>query len=181
MGGSPYIPNDGHPHAPPPGCMGWGPPNSPSPSTPPPDDFEFLCNVLRPPSYGPPRAPPSYEYAPDFAPPYGLPYGPDIYGGPRVPSPPLRSDYDLYGFGGTAGGYDPRGDPLYAPPRYEGDDFEDSRRPFTHRPRGPRYEPPDPHPGPPWSYQPHGTGGFIEEEEEDEEEEDGELFGVQEG
>ncbi|XP_049652523.1 latent-transforming growth factor beta-binding protein 4 isoform X1 [Accipiter gentilis] len=151
------------------------------------DDFEFLCNVLRPPSYGPPRAPPSYEYAPDFAPPYGLPYGPDIYGGPRVPSPPLRSDYDLYGFGGTAGGYDPRGDPLYAPPRYEGDDFEDSRRPFTHRPRGPRYEPPDPHPGPPWSYQPHGTRGFIEEEEEDEEEEDageeecGVLSGCQHG
>ncbi|XP_040977647.1 latent-transforming growth factor beta-binding protein 4-like isoform X6 [Aquila chrysaetos chrysaetos] len=151
------------------------------------DDFEFLCNVLRPPSYGPPRAPPSYEYAPDFAPPYGLPYGPDIFGGPRVPSPPLRSDYDLYGFGGTAGGYDPRGDPLYAPPRYEGDDFEDPRRPFTHRPRGPRYEPPDPHPGPPWSYQPHGTGGFIEEEGEDEEEEDageeecGVLSGCQHG
>ncbi|XP_064295799.1 latent-transforming growth factor beta-binding protein 4-like, partial [Phalacrocorax carbo] len=136
------------------------------------DDFEFLCNVLRPPSYGPPRAPPSYEYAPDFAPPYGLPYGPDVFGGPRVPPPALRSDYDPYGFGGLAGGYDPRGDALYAPPRYEGEDFEDPRRPLAHRPRGPRYEPPDPPPGSPWSYQPHGTGGFSEEEEEEEEEED---------
>ncbi|XP_074786777.1 latent-transforming growth factor beta-binding protein 4 [Athene noctua] len=166
--------------------QGWGMECALCPA-PHSDDFEFLCNVLRPPSYGPPRAPPSYEYAPDFAPPYGFPYGPEIFGGPRVPPPPPRSDYDPFGFGGAAaatggggvgGGYDP----LYAPPRYEGEDFEDPRLPPPpqHRPRGPRYEPPDPHPGPPWLFQPHGTGGFVEEEEEEDEEEEEEDGGGEE-
>ncbi|XP_071886289.1 uncharacterized protein [Anas platyrhynchos] len=115
------------------------------------DDFEFLCNVLRPP--GPGLGPP-YEYGP---PHYGLPYGPLPFGGPgpRLPPPGLRADYDPYGLGG---GYDPRGDALYAaPPRYEDlEDFEGSRRgpPRSSRPRSPPSAPQDP---PPWLFQPHGV------------------------
>ncbi|KAM6395752.1 LOW QUALITY PROTEIN: latent-transforming growth factor beta-binding protein 4 [Rhynochetos jubatus] len=122
------------------------------------DDFELLCNVLRP----PPRAPSPYEYAPDFAPPYGLPYGPDFFGGP---APPPHLSLPITTPTASGGG---RG----------GDDFGDPRGPLAHRPRGPRYEPPDPHPAPPWSFQPHGTGGLGEEEEEEEEEEGDEQCGV---
>ncbi|XP_067170533.1 latent-transforming growth factor beta-binding protein 4 isoform X3 [Apteryx mantelli] len=143
------------------------------------DDFEFLCNVLRPPSYGParPGLGSSYEYGPEFAPPYGLPYGPEVFAGtaPRAPPPGLRPDYDPYGLG-AAGGYDPRGGSLYGPPRYEAADFEDFEEPRgpyrrpgaprSYRPRsppsGPRYEPEDPQPGPPWPYQPRDTGTFPE-------------------
>nr|XP_038028111.1 latent-transforming growth factor beta-binding protein 4-like isoform X1 [Anas platyrhynchos] len=118
------------------------------------DDFEFLCNVLRPP--GPGLGPP-YEYGPEYPPHYGLPYGPLPFGGPgpRLPPPGLRADYDPYGLGG---GYDPRGDALYAaPPRYEDlEDFEGSRRgpPRSSRPRSPPSAPQDP---PPWLFQPHGV------------------------
>ncbi|XP_068524718.1 LOW QUALITY PROTEIN: latent-transforming growth factor beta-binding protein 4, partial [Anas acuta] len=118
------------------------------------DDFEFLCNVLRPP--GPGLGPP-YEYGPEYPPYYGLPYGPLPFGGPgpRLPPPGLRADYDPYGLGG---GYDPRGDALYAaPPRYEDlEDFEGSRRgpPRSSRPRSPPSAPQDP---PPWLFQPHGV------------------------
>ncbi|XP_071886086.1 LOW QUALITY PROTEIN: latent-transforming growth factor beta-binding protein 4-like, partial [Anas platyrhynchos] len=118
------------------------------------DDFEFLCNVLRPP--GPGLGPP-YEYGPEYPPHYGLPYGPLPFGGPgpRLPPPGLRADYDPYGLGG---GYDPRGDALYAaPPCYEDlEDFEGSRRgpPRSSRPRSPPSAPQDP---PPWLFQPHGV------------------------
>nr|XP_038027616.1 latent-transforming growth factor beta-binding protein 4-like isoform X1 [Anas platyrhynchos] len=110
------------------------------------DDFEFLCNVLRPP--GPGLGPP-YEYGPEYPPYYGLPYGPLPFGGPgpRLPPPGLHADYDPYRLGG---GYDPRGDALYAaPPRYEDlEDFEGSRRgpPRSSRPRSPPSAPQDPPP-----------------------------------
>uniref|UniRef100_A0A8V5GQH2 Uncharacterized protein n=1 Tax=Melopsittacus undulatus TaxID=13146 RepID=A0A8V5GQH2_MELUD len=84
------------------------------------DDFELLCNVLRPPSYGPPLPPPAYEYAPDFAPPFGLPFG--FFGGPpHAPPPFFRPDYDPYGIGGAGGGgrggVRVRGSPRPPPPR----------------------------------------------------------------
>ncbi|XP_068519565.1 latent-transforming growth factor beta-binding protein 4-like [Anas acuta] len=110
------------------------------------DDFEFLCNVLRPP--GPGLGPP-YEYGPEYPPYYGLPYGPLPFGGPgpRLPPPGLRTDYDPYRLGG---GYDPHGDALYAaPPRYEDlEDFEGSRRgpPRSSRPHSPPSAPQDPPP-----------------------------------
>nr|XP_038028109.1 latent-transforming growth factor beta-binding protein 4-like isoform X6 [Anas platyrhynchos] len=109
------------------------------------DDFEFLCNVLRPP--GPGLGPP-YEYGPEYPPHYGLPYGPLPFGGPgpRLPPPGLRADYDPYGLGG---GYDPRGDALYAaPPLLRG------LRGFRGVPPGPppllpAPQPPQRPPGPP--------------------------------
>ncbi|KAJ6663584.1 hypothetical protein lerEdw1_009663 [Lerista edwardsae] len=76
------------------------------------DDFEALCNVLRPPHYGPVRPGslgPPFEYGGgEF-----LPYGPEIFApvpqlGPRPP------DYDPF----------PR-DSLYGPAPYEAPDFED--------------------------------------------------------
>uniref|UniRef100_A0A8D0H4Q3 Latent transforming growth factor beta binding protein 4 n=1 Tax=Sphenodon punctatus TaxID=8508 RepID=A0A8D0H4Q3_SPHPU len=71
------------------------------------DDFEALCNVLRPPSYGSMR--PGglglpYEYGGGEY----LPYGPELF------VPPVRPDYDPF----------PR-DALYGPPPYEAADFED--------------------------------------------------------
>ncbi|XP_066840853.1 LOW QUALITY PROTEIN: latent-transforming growth factor beta-binding protein 4 [Anser cygnoides] len=144
------------------------------------DDFEFLCNVLRPP--GPGLGPP-YEYGPEYAPHYGLPYGPLPFGGPRLPPPGLRADYDPYGLGGAAGGYDPRGDALYAPPppRYEDlEDFEGSRRgpPRSSRPRSPPSAPQAP---PPWLFQPHGVAerpGRASEDDPQDEALPAELCGV---
>ncbi|XP_034974403.1 latent-transforming growth factor beta-binding protein 4 isoform X2 [Zootoca vivipara] len=77
------------------------------------DDFETLCNVLRPPTgYGAGPRPggvgPPFEYG-------GLPYGPEIFGPPPPrPGPPRLPDYDLF----------PR-DSLYGPSPYEATDFED--------------------------------------------------------
>ncbi|XP_072704828.1 latent-transforming growth factor beta-binding protein 4 [Ciconia boyciana] len=137
------------------------------------DDFEFLCNVLRP-QLRPPAPPPTNT--PPTSPPLTASLmAPIFLGGPVPPRFSVPTTTPTASGAAAAGGYDPGGEPLYAPPRYEGEDFGDPRRPPAHRPRGPRCEPPDPHPGPPWSYQPHGTGGFIEEpaeEEEEEEEED---------
>uniref|UniRef100_A0A8C0JBD1 Latent transforming growth factor beta binding protein 4 n=1 Tax=Chelonoidis abingdonii TaxID=106734 RepID=A0A8C0JBD1_CHEAB len=124
------------------------------------DDFEALCNVLRPPSYGPARPGLGlpYEYGPEFVPSYGLPYGPELFAGSaaRGPQPGLRPDYDPYALGGYAG----RRDSLYGPSTYEAGDFEDLAYvdarpeeppapyqrpdpPRTYRPRSP----PDPEPG----------------------------------
>ncbi|KYO41837.1 latent-transforming growth factor beta-binding protein 4 [Alligator mississippiensis] len=86
------------------------------------DDFELLCNVLRPPSYGAARPGLGlpYEYSPELAPGYGLPYGPDFFPGSPARGPP-RPDYDPYPLGSYGG---PR-DALYGPPPYEAPDFED--------------------------------------------------------
>lgn len=145
-------PNDSHPF------LGWGVTPKPPFFFSPADDFELLCNTLRPPH--PPRIPPQFSPpdiyfggAQDF---FGG--GHDFLGRPRDflgggrdylgPPPPL--DYEPYFWGG--GGYAP------VPPRYEGgSDFGDS--PLAHRPRGPRFEPPPQH-------QPHG--GDPEEDEGDE-------------
>ncbi|XP_065715513.2 LOW QUALITY PROTEIN: latent-transforming growth factor beta-binding protein 4 [Patagioenas fasciata] len=121
----------------------------PSPHT---DDFELLCNTLRPPH--PPRVPPQF-------PPPDIYFGgaQDFFGGGHnflgggrdFLGPPTPLDYEPYFLGGV--GYVP------APPRYEGrSDFGDPS--LAHRPRGPRFEPPPRH-------QPHGGG--PEEDEEDEE------------
>ncbi|XP_069738385.1 LOW QUALITY PROTEIN: latent-transforming growth factor beta-binding protein 4 [Phaenicophaeus curvirostris] len=144
------------------------------------DDFEFLCNALRPPSFG---APP-YDYAPPFTPPLAPPFppppfspplNPDIFGaGGRVPPlPSFRSDYDPYPFGGAGGGGGTP--PLYPLPPYYGGglDFGD---PPPLRTRGPRFEPP--HPAPPWTFQPHGMREEEEEEDDDDDEGGQEECGV---
>ncbi|XP_067412682.1 latent-transforming growth factor beta-binding protein 4 isoform X2 [Emydura macquarii macquarii] len=147
------------------------------------DDFEALCNVLRPPSYG--LARPGlglpYEYGPEFIPPYGPPYGPELFAGSaaRGPQPGLRLDYDPYALGG-AGGYAGRRDSPYSAPAYEAADFEDlayvdarpeePRAPYrrpepprTYRPRSPTPDAEQPLPGPPWHYPPHDASPFPEQ------------------
>ncbi|XP_043390493.1 latent-transforming growth factor beta-binding protein 4 isoform X7 [Chelonia mydas] len=140
------------------------------------DDFEALCNVLRPPSYGPARPGLGlpYEYGPEFVPGYGLPYGPELFASSaaRGPQPGLRPDYDPYALGGYAG----RRDSLYSSPTYEAGDFEDVayvdarpeeppapyRRPDAPRTYRPR-SPPDPEPGPAWHYPPNPASPFPEQ------------------
>ncbi|XP_053123322.1 latent-transforming growth factor beta-binding protein 4 isoform X4 [Hemicordylus capensis] len=119
------------------------------------DDFEALCNVLRPPSYGPVR-PGSLGL------PYGeygggefLPYGPDIFAPPPRPGPRLP-DYDPF----------PR-DSLYGPAAYEASDFEDLPYSDVRQeglaetpPGGGGYRPHSP-PEPEWSYPPRSRGGSF--------------------
>uniref|UniRef100_A0A8D0B046 Latent-transforming growth factor beta-binding protein 1 n=1 Tax=Salvator merianae TaxID=96440 RepID=A0A8D0B046_SALMN len=83
------------------------------------DDFEALCNVLRPPSYGPLR-PGSLGLSFEYGGGEFLPYGPEIYAPPPRPGPRVP-DYDPF----------PR-DSLYGPSPYEVTDFEDA--PFSHGP-----------------------------------------------
>uniref|UniRef100_A0A286XFT8 Latent transforming growth factor beta binding protein 4 n=1 Tax=Cavia porcellus TaxID=10141 RepID=A0A286XFT8_CAVPO len=88
------------------------------------DDFEALCNVLRPPAYGPAR--PGgfglpYEYGPDIGPPYqGLPYGPELYGPPVLP-------YDPYP---PPPGPFARREAPYGSPPFDLPDFEDDGGPY---------------------------------------------------
>ncbi|XP_062996843.1 latent-transforming growth factor beta-binding protein 4 isoform X2 [Elgaria multicarinata webbii] len=118
------------------------------------DDFEALCNVLRPPSYGPVR--PGgvglpFEYGgSDF-----LPYGPEIF----APAPRLAPR--LPDFGPF-----PR-DSLYSPPTYEATDFEDL--PYSDpRQEGPDelprggYQPRSP-PEPEWHYSSRSSGSSYPE------------------
>lgn len=119
------------------------------------DDFEALCNVLRPPAYGPPR--PGgfglpYEYGPDLGPPYqGLPYGPELYPPPVLP-------YDPYP--PPPGPFARREAPYGAPP-FDVPDFEDD---------GGRYSEPEaparsgPRAG--WPYRSRDTRGSFPEPEE---------------
>lgn len=119
------------------------------------DDFEALCNVLRPPAYGPPR--PGgfglpYEYGPDLGPPYqGLPYGPEVYPPPVLP-------YDPYP--PPPGPFARREAPYGAPP-FDMPDFEDDGDPYD-EPEAP----PLPGPGPRWRYRPRDTRGSFPEPEE---------------
>uniref|UniRef100_A0A6I8MYN4 Latent-transforming growth factor beta-binding protein 4 n=1 Tax=Ornithorhynchus anatinus TaxID=9258 RepID=A0A6I8MYN4_ORNAN len=80
------------------------------------DEFEALCNVLRPPAYGPVSPGglglPYPEYGPEFGPAYGLPYGPDLY-----PPPPPAGP-------GPFG----RRDALYSSPPFEAPDFDEGYR-----------------------------------------------------
>ncbi|XP_069500617.1 latent-transforming growth factor beta-binding protein 4 isoform X2 [Ambystoma mexicanum] len=104
------------------------------------DDFEALCNYLRPPAYGPSGPLPgnTYDYGPEYGPPYNVPYGPDGYSdsSPQRPRDAVRPGYDSYplslgGDGGVITGYGPRSptaygrrDSLYSRPSYESPDFE---------------------------------------------------------
>ncbi|KAM4605849.1 latent-transforming growth factor beta-binding protein 4 [Discoglossus pictus] len=117
------------------------------------DDFEALCNILRPPAFGNPGAlpPDPYEYGTEYGPGYGVPYGQDAFPPPRV-----RPGYDAYPLppsGGDGYGsrppYGPR-DSLYSLPPFESPDFEsdlsypdgaidDTRPPF--RRTDPVYDP----------------------------------------
>ncbi|XP_077788592.1 latent-transforming growth factor beta-binding protein 4 isoform X4 [Podarcis muralis] len=119
------------------------------------DDFETLCNVLRPPtSYGAGPRPggvgPPFEYG-------GLPYGPEIFAPPPRPGPPRLPDYDLF----------PR-DSLYGPSPYEATDFEDlpygeaRREGPEETPRG-VYRPRSP-PEPEWHLPPprSGSSSYLE-------------------
>lgn len=119
------------------------------------DDFEALCNVLRPPAYGPPR--PGgfglpYEYGPDIGPPYqSLPYGPDLYPPPVLP-------YDPYP--PPPGPFARREAPYGAPP-FEMPDFEDDGGPYSES------EAPDPPGrGTGWPYRSRDTRGSFPEPEE---------------
>uniref|UniRef100_A0A7N4P5Q2 Latent-transforming growth factor beta-binding protein 4 n=1 Tax=Sarcophilus harrisii TaxID=9305 RepID=A0A7N4P5Q2_SARHA len=111
------------------------------------DDFEALCNVLRPPAYGPAR--PGgfgipYEYGPDFGPGYGgLPYGPELYPPPPPPVPGLG--YDPYPPPPGALPFPGPGSP-YGPPPFEVPDFDsvaagDLWRHDVNSPSAGRYEP----------------------------------------
>ncbi|XP_037675602.1 latent-transforming growth factor beta-binding protein 4 isoform X4 [Choloepus didactylus] len=116
------------------------------------DDFEALCNVLRPPAYGPPR--PGgfglpYEYGPDLGPPYqGLPYGPELYPPPVLP-------YDPYP--PPPGPFARREAPYRTPP-FDMPDFEDDGGPYG--------EPEAPGPGASWRYRTRDTRGSFPEPEE---------------
>lgn len=119
------------------------------------DDFEALCNVLRPPAYGPPR--PGgfglpYEYGPDIGPPYqSLPYGPDLYPPPVLP-------YDPYP--PPPGPFARREAPYGAPP-FEMPDFEDDGDPY-----GETEAPDPPSRGTGWPYRSRDTRGSFPEPEE---------------
>uniref|UniRef100_A0A8C8SY70 Latent-transforming growth factor beta-binding protein 1 n=1 Tax=Pelusios castaneus TaxID=367368 RepID=A0A8C8SY70_9SAUR len=150
------------------------------------DDFEALCNVLRPPSYGPARPGLGlpYEYGPEFIPPYSSPYGPELFASSaaRGPPPGLRPDYDPYALGGVGGYTGSRDSPYSAPayPAYEAADFEDLtyvdarpeeprvpyRRPEpprTYRPRSPPPNAEQPLSGPTWQYPSHDASPFPEQ------------------
>ena len=119
------------------------------------DDFEALCNVLRPPAYGPPR--PGgfglpYEYGPDLGPPYqGLPYGPELYPPPVLP-------YDPYP---PPPGPFARREAPYGTPPFDLPDFEDDGGPY-----GESEAPAPPGPGTRWRYRPRDTRGSFPEPEE---------------
>ncbi|XP_077174843.1 latent-transforming growth factor beta-binding protein 4 isoform X2 [Paroedura picta] len=76
------------------------------------EDFEALCNVLRPPSYGPVR-PGGLGLPFEYGDEEFVPYSPEIFAPPARPAPRLP-DYDPY----------PR-DSLYGVPPYEASYFED--------------------------------------------------------
>ncbi|XP_053577766.1 latent-transforming growth factor beta-binding protein 4 isoform X2 [Bombina bombina] len=88
------------------------------------DDFEALCNVLRPPISTYP-----YEYGPEYGPGYGVPYGPDAF---AVPPPSIvRPGYEVYpqapgggglGYGGRSP-YNPR-DSVHSLPPFESPEFD---------------------------------------------------------
>ncbi|KAH0631466.1 hypothetical protein JD844_005798 [Phrynosoma platyrhinos] len=118
------------------------------------DDFEALCNVLRPPSYGPVR-PGSLGLPFEYGGGEFLPYGPEIFAPPPRP-PPRLPDYDPF----------PR-DSLYGPSPYEATDFEDL--PYSDpRQEGPPehtrggYRPRSP-PEPEWHYPPRSSGSSYPE------------------
>uniref|UniRef100_G3UA49 Latent-transforming growth factor beta-binding protein 4 n=1 Tax=Loxodonta africana TaxID=9785 RepID=G3UA49_LOXAF len=119
------------------------------------DDFEALCNVLRPPAYGPPR--PGgfglpYEYGPDLGPPYqGLPYGPELYPQPVLP-------YDPYP---PPPGPFARREAPYGVPPFDMPDFEDDGGPY-----GEPEAPAPPSPGTRWRYRSRDTRGSFPEPEE---------------
>ncbi|XP_066495035.1 latent-transforming growth factor beta-binding protein 4 isoform X1 [Tiliqua scincoides] len=114
------------------------------------DDFEALCNVLRPPRYGPLR-PGSLATPFEYGGGEFLPYGPEIFAPPPRPAPRLP-DYDPF----------PR-DSLYGPLPYEAPDFEDlpysdaQRQGLAEAPRGGGFRPHSP-PQPEWGY-PSRTSG----------------------
>ncbi|XP_070243779.1 latent-transforming growth factor beta-binding protein 4 isoform X1 [Bos mutus] len=119
------------------------------------DDFEALCNVLRPPAYGPPR--PGgfglpYEYGPDLGPPYqGLPYGPELYPPPVLP-------YDPYP---PPPGPFARREAPYGTPPFDMPDFEDDGGPY-----GESEAPAPSGPGTRWRYRSRDTRGSFPEPEE---------------
>lgn len=119
------------------------------------DDFEALCNVLRPPAYGPPR--PGgfglpYEYGLDLGPPYqGLPYGPELYPPPVLP-------YDPYP---PPPGPFARREAPYGTPPFDMPDFEDDGGPY-----GESEAPGPPGPGTRWRYRSRDTRGSFPEPEE---------------
>ncbi|XP_048348819.1 latent-transforming growth factor beta-binding protein 4 isoform X3 [Sphaerodactylus townsendi] len=76
------------------------------------EDLEALCNILRPPSYGPGR-PPGLGLPFEYGGREFVPYGPEIFAPPVRPVPRLP-DYDPY-----------LRDSLYGPSPYEASDFED--------------------------------------------------------
>lgn len=121
------------------------------------DDFEALCNVLRPPAYSPPRPGPGgfgppYEYGPDLGPPYqGLPYGPEMYPPPVLP-------YDPYP--PPPGPFARREAPFGAPP-YDIPDFEDDGGPY-----GESEAPVPPGPSTRWRYRSRDPRGSFPEPEE---------------
>ncbi|XP_075463111.1 latent-transforming growth factor beta-binding protein 4 isoform X4 [Ascaphus truei] len=98
------------------------------------DDFEALCNVLRPPGFGNPGGPlphDPYEYGSEYGPGYVAPYSPDHFANPRPRI--VQPGYDAYPVGAAGGGagyasrppspYGPR-DSLYSYPPFESTDFE---------------------------------------------------------
>ncbi|MGH0155581.1 UNVERIFIED_CONTAM: hypothetical protein FKN15_073204 [Acipenser sinensis] len=87
------------------------------------DDYEALCNVLRPPAYGPPVGPYAGEYGPDFGGDYEPPYGPDTFAEP----PPRGRTPDYLRPGGFED-YPPRGGQV---PSYG----SRSRSPASYRPQ----------------------------------------------
>ncbi|XP_065782202.1 latent-transforming growth factor beta-binding protein 4 isoform X1 [Muntiacus reevesi] len=119
------------------------------------DDFEALCNVLRPPAYGPPG--PGgfglpYEYGPDLGPPYqGLPYGPELYPPPVLP-------YDPYP---PPPGPFARREAPYGTPPFDMPDFEDDGGPY-----GESEAPAPSGPGTRWRYRSRDTRGSFPEPEE---------------
>ncbi|XP_069063305.1 latent-transforming growth factor beta-binding protein 4 isoform X2 [Pleurodeles waltl] len=101
------------------------------------DDFEALCNYLRPPAYGPAGPSDPYEF-PEYGPPYNVPYAPDPYAipPPLRPRDGIRPGYESYplgaddGYGSRSGTSYGRRDSLYSRPSYEASDF-DSDLPYV--------------------------------------------------
>ncbi|XP_062818298.1 latent-transforming growth factor beta-binding protein 4 isoform X2 [Anolis carolinensis] len=118
------------------------------------DDFEALCNIPQPSSYGP--VPPGglglpFEYGGGGF----LPYGPEIFAPPPRPAPRLP-DYDPF----------PR-DSLYGASPYEATDFEDLPYGSPRREEPPEhtrggYRPRSP-PEAEWHYPPRSGGGSYPE------------------
>ncbi|XP_060113932.1 latent-transforming growth factor beta-binding protein 4 [Heteronotia binoei] len=112
------------------------------------EDFEALCNVLRPPSYGPVR-PGGLGLPFEYGGGEFVPYGPEIFAPPARPAPRLP-DYDAY----------PR-ELLYGPSPYEASDFEDPsygdlrQDGLGEPPRG--GYPPEPE----WHYPPRGSSSRV--------------------